>query len=95
MMTQPSTNSARVFLDQTEDYYLVIDRFDSVESVKGRRVYGVINKRTDVVEAVGPGLPMAISTLYGMQADLDAARQYAQEVKSGAAETVIPPNARH
>jgi len=61
-------------LDETSDYHLVVGEFPFIESVKGRRSYGVINKVTKVVEAVGPGLPSAMTTLYSLQEDLDGVR---------------------
>lgn len=67
----------------------MIDRFDDIEAVAGRRIYGIINKTTDVVEAVGPQLSSAISSLYNMQAELDAAREYVNEIKSGNADTQV------
>lgn len=72
-----------MLIDQTTDYKLVVGTFPGIESVSGRRVYGIINKAYNVVEAVGPGLPAALTTLYGLQSDLDGAREGIALAKRG------------
>lgn len=68
-------------MDETQDYILVIGKFD-IESFEGRRVYGLINKKTQVLEAVGPSLSASLSALYSFQKDLNDVRAAIVEIKT-------------
>lgn len=70
-------------LEETADYRLVVGIADVVEEMAGRRVYIVVNKHFNIIEALGPVYPMAIKTLYDLQADLDLVRNETSQYQFG------------